>query len=683
MELLQQNSQLMIDSKKLRNYFNKIFSNMLITKELEMSRVRDFISKIRFIDSELKSMFDENVPMIPGDPVWTWKEKSESIVEVSDDEIQVKPWMSTSELDLLNQRIAEAERLRLLLLADDFRARALMAMMDGVMEVRWEDIIKKDIPKPQCMLNKIPEDYTVDDIVAVRKYENQVEFLTIEREKYRKILYSDYSKVMKSMKDGFEKFNNRLKEFYVLRLKLESGIQQLNLLRARGYLRAKFFNETSRKKLELVDKILNDEKNIEKIRKLDGILREKIPVLRDQREELLSKEKLLVKKFSVEFSGVGKKNLELLKKEYKKRPKVSLKNPAAGDVVELGKIILKPGNFVGLSSDFLEYLKGLEVLDIFPLDLPESVEPHHWQLLVKLRRSRIDLELKIKANIIELNDIEKSIGDHYQRVGMCREEVCNISDELNQIENDRDNFDLDFEIQLVLQMGQIEIPLEGDQKDAENSNLIPRDAVEEINNEILSHGVMKLWEINKTIKYRRGTLLEEWEHKYRRMRIEDLQDELYQVKKFFVTKDIHDYLKKRSANLSIGKTTQQLERELEAMRKNLEKSLGDWLIKLDSIEKKIKLTKRNNEFLDDKITKMNIERWELELQRDLIAESQWKEYTERKIKHVTKRSKLLRKIQENFTENMSLKKDNELLLIKKFPNCSFLRVLNTDEYTTK
>jgi hypothetical protein len=40
----------------------------------------------------------------------------------------------------------------LLLLADDFRERALMAMMNGVLEVQWEDELRKELPLPKCMI---------------------------------------------------------------------------------------------------------------------------------------------------------------------------------------------------------------------------------------------------------------------------------------------------------------------------------------------------------------------------------------------------------------------------------------------------------------------------------------------------------------------------------------------------
>jgi len=36
---------------------------------------------------------------------------------------------------------------------NNYRQRALVIMMDGVLEKRWEDELKKDVLKPQCMVN--------------------------------------------------------------------------------------------------------------------------------------------------------------------------------------------------------------------------------------------------------------------------------------------------------------------------------------------------------------------------------------------------------------------------------------------------------------------------------------------------------------------------------------------------
>lgn len=131
-----------------------------------------------------------------------------------DHEVKAKPYVSPSQQELLDKQAAEEERIKLLLLADDFRERALTAMMDGVLEVRWEDIIKIDVPKPACMLEKKPEDYTSEDISAVKQYEKDVQFLVEERERYNRMLEAEYGRVMELLNDGIDKFNEKLIELF-------------------------------------------------------------------------------------------------------------------------------------------------------------------------------------------------------------------------------------------------------------------------------------------------------------------------------------------------------------------------------------------------------------------------------------------------------------------------------------
>lgn len=131
-----------------------------------------------------------------------------------DHEVKAKPYVSPSRQEILDKQAAEAERIRLLLLADDFRERALMTMMDGVLEVRWEDIIKIDVPKPACMLEKQPEDYTEEDILTAKKYEKDVQFLREERERYNRMLEAEYTKVMGLLQEGVDKFNGKLDELF-------------------------------------------------------------------------------------------------------------------------------------------------------------------------------------------------------------------------------------------------------------------------------------------------------------------------------------------------------------------------------------------------------------------------------------------------------------------------------------
>lgn len=71
--------------------------------------------------------------------------------------------------------------------ADNWRERGLEDMMGGVLEVKKEDELKKDIPKPAFMTQKPEEEWTEEDRKLLAEYERKVKELNEERDKYKKV----------------------------------------------------------------------------------------------------------------------------------------------------------------------------------------------------------------------------------------------------------------------------------------------------------------------------------------------------------------------------------------------------------------------------------------------------------------------------------------------------------------
>lgn len=121
-------------------------------KVREMLNVTERYARLRYIVSEINYFSKNKIHITIQDPEWRQQENPELIIKVDDKEVGILPYVSPSEQAILDAKAAEEERIRLLLLADDFRERALMAMMNGVLEIRWEDELKKDVPMPKCMV---------------------------------------------------------------------------------------------------------------------------------------------------------------------------------------------------------------------------------------------------------------------------------------------------------------------------------------------------------------------------------------------------------------------------------------------------------------------------------------------------------------------------------------------------
>ncbi|KAI4496090.1 hypothetical protein M0802_008130 [Mischocyttarus mexicanus] len=678
-QVILNNHYLIDDCNKLRSYFNKIFNEIYEKKVHELKVIGNKIERIRYIDSELKIMFDLSLPRLPSEPTWHIKEQPEMIVRVLDHEVKVKPYISPSQQEILDKQAIEAERIRQLLLADDFRERALMAMMDGVLEVRWEDVIRKDIPKPKCMLIKQPEDYTAEDIRAVKKYQTDVENLLEDRERYKRILEVDYTKVESSLQEGVDKFNSKLDELFLLKLKLKSAIKQMEFRYVRGRIR----NYTRVKNIENYEKMKNE---IAKNQQSETTLREELESLENVQKNLVTpmeamfnREKILNKKFRSEFPSLGRASVDLLLRQYKRRPRTNLKNVIMTDLLDLSKCVVNRVKLIYLPIVCKEYLKILDELDVRPITLPSSIEDNHWEHLLRIRRQRIELELRIKAQQAEIDRAEKMIDIWGEKLKKSQSKTRELRQNLYRMKEDRRIFDLNTEIQLVMRIGQVEINFHGRCNDTLNAILIPRKVIEEANVLIGEAGELKLKAVEHTIDFQKTVRNKEWEHRTLKMRIDDLKDDLRFVQGTNITREIQIYLKRRARGLREDRTAQRLERELETMQNYFGKCLDEWAKRLDEINKKIDRTNRKNDFLDHMIVNMNVVRCEMEHSRDLIKEEKQSRYMDQKMQMIMKRSDLIKELQDNYAELLVLQREYDLLRLRRYPTLKFFQILDKSD----
>ncbi|EZA49426.1 WD repeat-containing protein [Ooceraea biroi] len=669
---------LMHDCNELRAYFNKLFDDTYAAKEREMAAIREKNEKIRHIDSELKLMFGENVPQLPIDPEWHPKEKVESIIQVEEREIKAKPYVSPSQQEVLEKQAEEAERVRRQLLADDFRERALMQMMDGVLEIRWEDTIKVDVRKPACMLEKQPEKYTAQDIVAVKKYEAEVEILRQERERYKRLIEADYVKVSALRQEGIGKFDTKVNELFQLKLKIDAAINQLKLRHIRGRLRnlerIKAVKEDDQVKCEISEKRQRGTVLEEQVQQLHDVYQDMLA----QHDALCTREKTIAKKLQHDFAILSKSNFEVLERQYKRRPKVSLKNIVACDLVNLAGYLdqVKP---TYLPAECMDYLKILDSLDARPNELPQSIDAVHWNHLVRLRRQKIDVELRIRARQLEIAALERTIGVFEGKIDACKSSVIQLRERLKCAREARITREQDQEVQLVLKRGQVEIAMQGERRDAANAVLIPRSEILKLNEHIRAAGARKLDALKRLIDFRHKLAAAEWEHRCLRTRYLDLEEDLRFLKDVTVTRDMKMYLKRKAKGLRGDKTALQFEEQVETAKSSLEKALSREMNKLKNIQEKIARTKKKNAELDRAIMEMNVKRWELEYERDLDQEAQQSEDTKRRMRLFRQRAELIRKVQENYAELLTLQTEHELLRMRTYPTFDYFETLNDEQ----
>lgn len=289
-------------------------------------------------------------------------------------------------------------------------------------------------------------------------------------------------------------------------MNIEAAINQLNLRYIRGLIlihrRMQALQEEDKLKKQIVEKeqyqeVLNDHLN--SFRRVNDEMVAKYG-------SLVSREKSTAKRFRSEFFSLNKLQVELLEHQYNRRPRINTKNLEASDLYDLASHVISRLPCVYLPSECKDYLRILNHLDVRPAILPATIETSHWEDLIRLRRTKIELELKIKGQQAEIADVEAVILGFEQKIEKCKADVEDMKKSLIETRKCRRIEELDAEIQLVLKMGQVEIRLEGDVNDAQNAVLVSKTAVENVNGLIRAAGECKLQALSRLLSFRRGTV---------------------------------------------------------------------------------------------------------------------------------------------------------------------------------
>ncbi|XP_057334464.1 cilia- and flagella-associated protein 43-like [Microplitis mediator] len=658
------NKCLLQDIRRLEDYFNDMFGKIFDDKRKVVSKIEELKGKLKFISTEMKLMFDKTLLVDDFEYQWRGEENPESVIRLGGlEEVRSEVGMDEDKQEYVNVNAdAEAERIRLKELTDEFREKT-MAMMDGV-DMRWEDLFIKEITRPRCMEVKSPEQYDVQDVLAVEKYEKQVFELNFQREKYRRILENDFQNTAKAMKETISDFNKRCHDFFEVKIKIDAAICQINLLRYRGFISfAKKFQMQD--EIQRIEKLIDDKKAaIETIFENNSKLQKFIFELKDKRRIIEDEEKNFLEKARKELVGkYGKLIFEALKKYLKSQFPA---RASANDLRELGKCVRGEKFEYLFEDDCVDYLKRIELMEE-PEDLPEFISPEHWNYFVGFKRKKVEIELRLRANSIEISEIEVGVSNNKIKVRRLEEDVGKLEDKVRRLRDKLIEFDLDIEIQLVMEMRQVEIDLCASREDAKNSDLIPRKRVEEVIKKVIAAAEYKLKILQKVTSFNRGLVMKEWEHKVLRMRMDDFFSELRDVKTFVVTKDTRVLLRRMFEGLKDDKTPQQLARELAAIKNTHDKFLKQALVRVREIEAKVQAVRKDNQRLDKKITQMNAGKLELESTGNLESGSRPEKFHDQRIKILMKRSRLIRNILREYSELVELKNEYEVQCQKTIP----------------
>lgn len=116
---------------------------------------------------------------------------------------------------------------------ENFLQQKLDEMMNGTLEISWEEELKKDPVKPMCLLRSVPvTDYTEKDRIEVVAYETKMKELIESRAAYVQRLISERKNLHSTLEVQTRQFNSCVNNTLLSKIRTEFAIrsEELKLL---------------------------------------------------------------------------------------------------------------------------------------------------------------------------------------------------------------------------------------------------------------------------------------------------------------------------------------------------------------------------------------------------------------------------------------------------------------------
>ncbi|KAK4470616.1 hypothetical protein MN116_006153 [Schistosoma mekongi] len=602
----------------MKECFNKQFDEVYEKKAIHLAEIRAKLSRIRKIHKDLQQPhLLENLI----DPKFDVDEEPEQLFIVTDNEITVEKYFSPDQLaEIQSKRLTDEERQRKEKL-DNWRVKGLDDMMGGVLEITKEDELKKDIPKPAFLLTGKPlARWTEGDKRIYAEYECKVKELNEEREKYKKFLESDVTKMYNQIDEIKEKFDEQITSLFNKWLHVQMAIlqEELKIWRLRWMLLTEEELITREYELkESIDKLKQEELQITKHLEKAKSIQEQV---QDEYELLSADDKLMEKSLRKEFNEIHGPLYDFIVKAYKKRPKLFFSAPLDKKIDHAGKNTqsskqLNQSNENTWQSPQSTMQNSLLEKSLEELDNDTSYQHQPgcdnalWSRLCSTRRRKIFKELEIKLISQKLNDISNFISKRDNELQSVHKLLEERKCQLTNLIDDYHRNQTDLEVQLLIKQGFVEVDINQSTllHDYNNALLIQRDQVEELNKQILLLGESKVSHMTKNKEFKKRFYHLEWVLSEMLMQYEDLQSRLGDIRRFKITSEIREYLQSDDYDSVITAQITNAERTIQTLQENHKKAMAQKLARLRQYEVyQIEKLKKENEKAKKDIEELNI-----------------------------------------------------------------------------
>ena len=208
---------------KIKSNFNVEFEQIMQRKYQEIAKIKEKNQRLRQIYDDLSQ--DKPIP----EPRFGDAENPELLFEVEDSEIAVAKWLTAEQRREREEAEAELARRRELEKLDNWRERGLLDMMGGVLQIRREDELKREVPRPSFVEGTPRDEWTYEEGKLFAAYEQKCRELEEEREKLRKQLSGEIVKLNEQILECYQSFDGQLFGLHMRKVKTQQAIYQEEL----------------------------------------------------------------------------------------------------------------------------------------------------------------------------------------------------------------------------------------------------------------------------------------------------------------------------------------------------------------------------------------------------------------------------------------------------------------------
>ena len=492
------------------NKFNIEFDDMLSKKvnlvqslEEKNKRIRQLIRILR-LNVEDYEIFD---------PVHEEDENPEAFLTVRDDEVHLKKQLDQG--DKKQEQTDELEK-------DSFAERALRQMMGGNINMNsMEEAPADDEPeRPAWMDEKKKEELTEEEQYQIQEFEKKLKNFIEEREKRRKALNAELTKLVKGNLSAIDEFDHQMAEAYMHRFDTEERV---------------YYHELEI--MQLLQALNSERKFRARLAQAAEDCVQEAAVVKQKEARLAQLKEIATSRH--ELAANAESNVDNLRaqvlKEFKNKDCFNQLRRMYDAVSQ--RVTPKVASGPDIFRPFVQppFVFANHDMDGMPAQ-PPSLAEGPWRNFLEYCERKVQFvkdAAEKSAESSEMKTLVKAFDDEIERN---RQHIKDLTDRESELTDSLLHALVDMHIPFTFRQGQVEIPSDMVNIDYSDVVLIDKKVVMDRNRLILEAGQRKLDELENIRQQRSNHKVIKWEIDKCKVDLENLDEEVREYQLFRVTK---------------------------------------------------------------------------------------------------------------------------------------------------